>query len=295
MIYKTLLNQLISKQVPQMQELAVQLVEFYEEIPDEDLQEDMEEILFGFGDAVESTERAYKELLAMEKEGIDITEQLNLVLGATQRVLAAKIEMLDYLITEGLEEYELSKKTRNHVRKESLKYKDIFASKKMEIENLAEQHGLTLEVSQELLDNAWAEVGQEKLEEVIEGIYALIDEVIEYSQENKTTAESLNEYLDLRNRVSEVATKLEAEAGPEELQRNLMQLIKILSQLQVQQHLDLQLQIDAQIAIGNLYAGKQVLSGFIDDAQDIYEQTGALLDMLEEIIMPSFLDEEEEF
>ncbi len=153
---------------------------------------------------------------------------------------------------------------------------------------------MTLEVSQELLDDAWAEVGQEKLGEVIEGIYGLIDEVIEYSQENKTTAESLNEYLDLRNRVSEVANKLEAEADPEELQKNLMQLIKILSQLQVQQHLDLQLQIDAQMAVGNIYAGKQVLSGFIDDAQDIYEQTGALLDMLEEIIMPGFMDDEEE-
>ncbi|MFT5913603.1 MAG: hypothetical protein ACJAWV_003874 [Flammeovirgaceae bacterium] len=294
MIYQKLLNQLIAEQVPQMQELAIQLVDFYEEIPDDDLQEDMEEILFGFGEAVESTEGAYTELLEIEKEGEDITEQLNLVLGATQRVLAAKIEMLDYLIGEGLDEYELSKKVKNFVRKESLKFKDIFVSKKTEIEFLASQNELTLEVSRELLEDAWAEVGQEKLGEVIDGIYTLIDEVIEYSQENKVTADSLNEYLDLRNKVSETAAKLKDEANPEKLQKQLMQLIKILSQLQVQQHLDLQLQIDAQLVVGNLFSEKQILGGFIDDAQDIHEQMGALLDMLEEIIMPEFLNEEEE-
>jgi hypothetical protein len=72
-----------------------------------------------------------------------------------------------------------------------------------------------------------------------------------------------------------------------------MELTKILSQLQVQQHLDLQSQIDAQLAIGNLFSEKQILSSFINDAQDIHEQMGALLNMLEDIIMPSFLDEEE--
>ncbi len=130
MIYKSLLNQLISKQVPQMQELAIQLVEFYEEIPDEDLQEDMEEILFGFGDAVESTEGAYKELLAMETEGIDITEQLNLVLGATQRVLGAKIEMLDYLIGEGLDEYELKQKNQKLCPQRKLEVQRYFRLQK---------------------------------------------------------------------------------------------------------------------------------------------------------------------
>ena len=279
------IQELNTRLIPKMRKMVGELVEFQSKLSDEDFQDELEEVIIGFGKAVEATNGSFKEMLDSSTNDEELVPIFQIILGTMRESLFTHVDLFEEwqqdLNSFVLDELNIEELTRQ-LSEFSDKLEEFLAS----IDDLEDKHGLDLQLPNELLEHAWHEVKLEAFRNALQDTFELLDALMRYGGEWY----DIDEFLDSRNQLVEIEKGIQESINEEELLKDVLDFLPLLFDIQIQSAA----MMKERLMVDRINIDKEVLEQRMNQAAEFSEGISLIIGAVQDIFISPFDSTSEE-